>query len=284
MLCHPGSNQPYQPTLRHWVSCFMRYDMPPALDAELSRYNPNADEDRDYLIRQHCLARPHGEENFRHRRRLVEVLQKALADPDHDFQQVWEDDEDDYEDSQWPSAWPARIENSRDFFQRLLNAAQELWRDDLIRASLPSLAHCRALPERDLGTYDWLFAVDNPEAWKAVFGMAASPYDLATRGPVFQGEQLSLHLAGALTRLTSRPSTWPDSQAPTHCAVDLTVQGISDLAVSGTRFDGRARTRITAVPDGYFLQLKIGFDGLIECVALSVSISNVQGSREETQP
>lgn len=284
MLCHPGSNLPYQPTLRYWVSCFMGYHMPPALDAELSRYNPNIAADRDYLIRRYCLARSHGEENFRHRRLLVDVLQAALADPDYDFQPVWEEDEDDYEDSQWPTAWPAEIENSRDFFQRLLNAAQELWRDDLRRASLPSLAHCRALPERDLGTYDWLLAVDNPEAWKAVFGMATSPYDLATQGPVFQGEQLSLHLAGALTRQAFLPATWPDSQALTHCALELTVQGISELAVSGTRFDGRARPRLTAVPGGYFLQLKIGFDCLIECMALSVSIRNIQGSREESTP
>ncbi|WP_458736821.1 hypothetical protein [Pseudomonas chlororaphis] len=282
MLRHPLLNQPYQPDLRAWIGCFIGYDMPPALDAELSRYDPNDPDDREHLIRHYCLARFNAQENFRHRQRLVEVLQAALDDPDFDFEEVWEPVEDDYDYDQWPAGWPAQIDDSRDFFQRLLLAARQLWHDDLVRARLPSLAECRATPARDRGPRDWLFSVDNPEAWKAVFDVAATPYDLHTSGPQFQGEQLSLQLAGSLPR-QSLPSIWPASQALTHCRLDLKIQGISELHVSGTRFDGRMRTQLTRLQPGYYLRLDIGFDCVIECVAQSVSIANVQGSREEEQ-
>ncbi|WP_409284647.1 hypothetical protein [Pseudomonas protegens] len=284
MLRHPLHNQPFEPEIRDWVSWFMGYDMPPELDAELNRYNPNDPEDREYLIRHYGLMRPNARENFRHRQRLVEVLEAALDDPNYDFDQLWEPVEDDesYEYDQWPSHWPAVIDNGRDFFQRLLIAARERWHEDLIRARLPALQECRAIAPRDRGTRDWLFNIDNSQAWRAVFNEAATPYDFNTPGPVFQGEQLSLQLAGDLGRL-SVPCTWPASQAPTHCRLLLKVQGISELAVSGTRFDGRMRTQLTRLNPGYHLRLEIGFDCVIECVALSVSIADVEGIRDEKQ-
>jgi len=115
MLCHPLCNQPFEPELRDWVSCFMGYDMPPERDAELSRYNPNDPEDREYLIRHHALRRDYPQQNFRHRHRLVQVLKAALDDPNYDFEPVWEPIEDDDEYDQWPSRWPAVIDDSRDF-------------------------------------------------------------------------------------------------------------------------------------------------------------------------
>lgn len=282
MLHHPLLNQPYQPDLRCWIGCFIGYDMPPALDAELSRYDPNDLNDREYLIRHYCLARRNARENFRHRQRLVDVLQAALDDPDFDFEDVWEPIEDDYQDDQWPAGWPAFIDDSRGFFQQLLLAARERWHDDLLRAQLPSLAQCRAIPVRDRGSCDWLFSIDNCEAWKAVFGLAATPHDLETPGPQFQDEQLSVRLAGELPR-QALPSTWPVSQALTHCNFELHVRGISELALSGTRFDGHMRTQLTRFNPGYYLRLEIGFDCVIECVALSVSITDVPGSRAENQ-
>lgn len=282
MLRHPLFNQPYQPELRSCIAWFIGYDMPPELDAELSRYNPNDPEDREYLIRQYGLKRFYNQENFRHRQRLVEVLETALADPDYDFEQIWEPVEDDYEFDQWPSSWPAVLDNSRDFFQRMLNAARELWHEDLTRASLPSLAECRAIPTRDRGSSDWLFSIDNTEAWRAVFDIMATPYDLDTLGAQFQHEQLSLNLSGVLPR-QSVPASWPVSQAPTHCSFVLNVQGISELAVSGCRFDGRMRTQLTRLNPGYHLRLEIGFDCVIECVALYVSIADVKGTRDEKQ-
>ncbi|WP_223815551.1 transglycosylase SLT domain-containing protein, partial [Pseudomonas chlororaphis] len=48
-------------------------------------------------------------------------------DPDFDFEEVWEPVEDDYDYDQWPTGWPAQIDDSRDFFQRLLLAARQLW-------------------------------------------------------------------------------------------------------------------------------------------------------------
>ncbi|WP_210713145.1 MULTISPECIES: hypothetical protein [Pseudomonas] len=282
MLRHPLHNQPFEPQIRDWVTWFMGYDMPPALDAELNRYNPNDPDDREYLVRHYGLMRHGSRENFRHRQRLVEVLQAALDDPDYDFEQIWEPIEDDYEYDQWPSNWPGVIDNSRDLFQRLLNAARERWQEDLVRAQLPSLAECRAIPHRERFGKDWLFGIDNPEAWRAEFDVTATPYDLETSGPQFQGEQLSLHLSGELPRL-SVPASWPVIEAATHCSFVLKVQGISELAVSGTRFDGRMRTQLTRLDPGYHLRLEIGFDCVIECVALSVSIADVKGTPDEKQ-
>ncbi|MGC5703879.1 hypothetical protein J4P02_27135 [Pseudomonas sp. NFXW11] len=282
MLLHPLHHQPFEPELRYWISCFTNYNMPPALDAELSRFNPNAPADREQLIRRYCLPHFNSRENFRHRQRLVEVLQAALDKPDFDFEEVWEPLEDDYDDQQWPSGWPASIDNSRDFFQRLLLAARELWHADLTRAQLPSLAECRAIPARERGSHDWLFSIDNSDTWRALFDMTATPYDMTTPGPQFQGEQLSLHLSGELQRL-SVPATWPVTQAPSHCSFTLNVRGISELAVSGSRFDGRMRTQLTRLNPGYHLRLEIGFDCVIECVALSVSIADLKGIRDEKQ-
>ncbi|WP_025128580.1 hypothetical protein [Pseudomonas sp. PH1b] len=282
MLRHPSHTPPFEPGLRNWVDWFMSDDLSPALDAELSRYNPDDPQDREYLIRQYGLTRRGPRENFRYRQRMVDVLQAALDDPDYDFEQVWEPLEDDYDYEQWPAGWPAVLNDSRDFFQRMLSAARELWHADLTRAQLPSLAECRAIAPRALGSHDWLFNIDNTEAWKAVFDLAATPYDLDTLGPHFQGEQLHLHLSGALPR-QPLPALWPTSQALTHCRFTLNIGGISELAVGGTRFDGRMRTQLTRLSPGYYLRLEIGFDCVIECVALSVSIADVQGTREDAR-
>lgn len=276
MLRHPLLDQPYQPTLQAWIACFTGYRMPEALDAELSRYDPNDPDDREQLIRRFCLAREDLRENFRHRQQRVLALQAAVADTHYDFDKVWEPPEDDYEDPQWPSRWPERVIDSRDFFQRLLRAARELWHDDLVRADLPSLKQCQEIAERDHGSRDWLFSVDNPEAWKALFGLAATPYELDTPGPQLHGERLHLALSGELPRQLL-PASWNSPQGPGHCRFVLDIQGISELAMSGTRFDGPMRTQLTRLNPGYYVRLKIGFDCVIECVALSVSIADVEG-------
>lgn len=282
MLRHPLLDQPYQPTLQSWIACFTGYRMPEALDAELSRYDPNDPDDREHLILRYCLARDDVRENFRHRQQRVLALQAAVADAHYDFGQVWEPPEDDYEDPQWPSGWPERVIDSRDFFQRLLRAARELWHDDLARAQLPSLKQCQEIAERDRGSRDWLFSVDNPEAWKAQFGLAATPYELETPGPQFHGERLHLALSGELPRQLL-PASWNSSPGPSHCRLVLEILGISELAMSGTRFDGPMRTQLTRLNPGYYVRLEIGFDSVIECVALSVSIAQVEGAQDEKQ-
>ncbi|WP_430447537.1 MAG: hypothetical protein ACQZ2J_10410 [Pseudomonas piscis] len=282
MLRHPLLDQPYQPTLQSWIACFTGYRMPEALDAELSRYDPNDPDDREQLIRRYCLARDDVRENFRHRQQRVLALQAAVADAHYDFGQAWEPPEDDYEDPQWPSGWPGRVIDSRDFFQRLLRAARELWHDDLARAQLPSLKQCQEIAERDRGSRDWLFSVDNPEAWKAQFGLAATPYELETPGPQFYGERLHLALSGELPRQLL-PASWNSSPGPSHCRLVLEILGISELAMSGTRFDGPMRTQLTRLNPGYYVRLEIGFDSVIECVALSVSIAQVKGTQDEKQ-
>jgi hypothetical protein len=83
-----------------------------------------------------------------------------------------------------------------------------------------------------------------------------------------------------LSRLLSLQSNCPSSNALTYCELDLSVEAISEIEVSGSRFDGLLRTYLTRLKVGYFLRMEIGFDCVTECVALYVRISNVKGSRK----
>ncbi|WP_415758401.1 hypothetical protein [Pseudomonas sp. LT1P18] len=279
MLLDPYLNQPYLPKLSYWVGSFSVYDREEALGEELNKYDPNDPMDRDLLIRRYCLRVP-PRETFRHRRAEYDLLEQALADPDFDFASVWEDDEDEeyfYDYWSWPSDWP-EIADPRGLFQAIRDIAEEVWQEDLRRSKLPTLQSCREIPERDLGTHDWLFRVDNPQNWKEVFNLAVTPNDLTTQGPVFHKEGFTISIEGPLNRLIFRPPHWPPSTAFSYCNLDATVSGISEVEVRGSQFAGPLRGVLTRLRDGYYLRLEIGFDCVIECVALHIRISNVIGS------
>lgn len=279
MLLDPYLKQPYLPRLSYWVGCFSVYDREETLGEELNKYDPNDPVDRDLLIRRYCLkSRPR--ETFHHRRAKFDVLEQALADPTFDFASIWEEDEDQedfYDFWSWPSNWPEIID-PRGLFQAIKETAKEVWHEDLQRSNLPSLQSCREIPERDLGTYDWLFSVDNPQEWKNVFNLAVTPSDLTTLGPVFEKEDFTLSIEGPMNSLILRPSHWPPSTAFTYCELDVLVSGISELEVRGSQFGGPLRGTLTRLNAGYFLRMEIGFDCVIECVALHVRIANVIGS------
>lgn len=278
MLRCPYGSQPFKPTLRLLVSCFFQETH----ETLLSAYNPNDPVELERLLRQHCLM-PEPRETFRHRQARFEFLEQALADPDTDFDDVWDIDEekdgfDIYEYPSWPKGWGS-INDSRGLFELYLATARDVWRDDLVRANLPSLVTCREIPARDRGGSDWLFSVDNPQGWKEVFGHASTPEDLYTQGPVFDEGGLKLHLEGPLNLLRSLPSSWPTTDPLTDCEFDVSVEGISEMEMRGTGFGGRVKTRLTPLKPGYHLRLEIGFDCVIECVAQHVSLCAVQGSR-----
>jgi hypothetical protein len=276
MLLDRYVNQPYQPRLSYFIGGFDVCHREETLSDELSKYDPNDPVDRDLLIRRYCLELTPGE-NFRHRRAQFDLLESALADPQFDFASIWEDDEDEFYTWSWPYEWP-EITDPRDLFQAILDIAREVWFEDLQRSNLPTLQSCRAIPERDLGSYDWLFSVDNSSAWKEVFNLAVTPSDLKTRGPICLSEGLKLSAESYLNSLMFRPSHWPPSTAFSYCELDLSVTGIGEMEIRGSKFDGPFRVSLTRLKDGCYLRMNIGFDCVIECVALHVNISNVVGS------
>lgn len=268
--------QPYQPSLAYFIGCFDVCHRSEAMNEELGKYDPNDPVDRGLFIRRYCLE-SYPDENFRHRRAQFDLLEEALADPNFDFASIWEEDEDDFYSWEWPSDWP-EIDDPRGLFQAIRDTAKEVWHVDLQRSSLPSLQSCREIPERDLGSSDWLFRVDNSQAWKDIFNLAVTPSDLKTRGPVRLGEHLVFSAEGFLNSLIFRPSHWPPSAAFTFCELDVSVTGISEIEVRGSKFDGPISASLTPLKTGYYLRMRIGFDCVIECVALHITISNVIGS------
>lgn len=281
MLLDRYLNQPYQPRLSYFIGSFDVCHSEETFSDELSRYNPNDPVDRDLLIRRYCLDLTPGE-NFRHRRAQFDLLESALTDPTFDFASLWEDDEDDFYTWVWPYEWP-EIDDPRGLFQTIRDIAKEVWREDLQRSSLPSLQSCRDIPERDLGSRDWLFSVDNSEAWKEVFNLAVTPSDLKTSGPICLSDGLTLRAEGQLNQLMFRPLHWPPSNAFTYCELDLSVPGISEIDIRGSQFSGPVRASLTRLKDGCYLRIEIGFDCVIECVALHARISNVLGSHRTRQ-
>jgi hypothetical protein len=276
MLLDPYLKKPYVPRLSYLVGFFEVYDREETLGEELCKYDPNNPTDRDLLIRRYCLKR-NSWENFRHRQAQFDLLEEALTDPDFDFASIWEDEEDENELWTWPCNWP-EIADPRALFQAIRDVATELWHEDLQRSSLPTLRMCREIPKRDLGSRDWLFSVDNAEAWKSVFKMAATPTGLMTKGPICLGDGLTVSAEGYFDSLTFRPPHWPPSDAFSYCEFDVSITGISDMEISGHRYDGPLRTTVTRLENGCYVRMEIGFDCLIECVALHVNISNVIGS------
>lgn len=279
MLLDPYLNELYAPKLSYLVGCFSVYDREETLGEELNKYDPNDPVDRDLLIRRYCLQLL-PRETFRHRRAEYDLLEQALADPEFDFSSVWEDDEDEenfYDCWSWPSDW-LEIADPRGLFQTIRDIAEEVWHEDLLRSNLPSLQHCREIPERDLGSRDWLFSVDNSGDWKEVFNLAVTPSDLKTKGPVCLGEGLTLSVEGHLNSLICRPSHWPPCTAFNYCELDVSITGISEMTVCGSQFDGPISASLTRLPSGCYLRMEIGSDCVIECVALHVRISNVIGS------
>lgn len=72
--------------------------------------------------------------NCRHKLVLVEYLANKLNDNSYDFQYLFNIDED--EAASWPRGEWYELENPRDFLQHVYTLALEVWREDLLKASL----------------------------------------------------------------------------------------------------------------------------------------------------
>lgn len=132
MLRDPFVNEQFVPDLMWFIGGFNVYDREESLGMELEGYDPNDKNDRAELIRKFgldldCLS-------YRHKFVLLELLAEKLTDKTFDFQSLFEIDA--REASSWPRGEWYELENPRDFLQDVYMLAQEVWKEDLLKASL----------------------------------------------------------------------------------------------------------------------------------------------------
>lgn len=133
MLFHPSSEHiPFDASLRYFVGIFDIYDREESKGEELHAYNPNNQKDREALILRYCLD-PYNEFSHRHKYKLMENLSFALNTENFDFSSFFEDDPDEYSTMAWDET---EIADPRGFFADIYRLANEVWKEDLQKASL----------------------------------------------------------------------------------------------------------------------------------------------------
>lgn len=133
MLFHPSSEHiPFDASLRYFVGIFDIYDREETKGEELHAYNPNNQKDRETLILRYCLD-PYNEFSHRHKYKLMENLSSALNTENFNFSSFFEDDPDEYSTMAWDET---EIADPRGFFADIYRLANEVWKDDLQKASL----------------------------------------------------------------------------------------------------------------------------------------------------
>ncbi|MCF5517564.1 hypothetical protein [Pseudomonas sp. PA-3-6E] len=133
MLFHPSSEHiPFDASLRYFVGIFDIYDREESKGEELHAYNPNNQKDREAFILRYCLD-PYNEFSHRHKYKLMENLSFALNTENFDFSSFFEDDPDEYSTMAWDET---EIADPRGFFADIYRLANEVWKDDLQKASL----------------------------------------------------------------------------------------------------------------------------------------------------
>lgn len=132
MLLDPFLNEEFRPDLMWFIGVFGVYDREETLGAELEVYDPNDSGDRAELIKKYSLNLDYL--SYRHKFVLVESLADRLNDESYDFQNLFDIDEE--EAASWPRGEWYELENPREFLQHVYTLAQEVWKDDLLKASL----------------------------------------------------------------------------------------------------------------------------------------------------
>lgn len=132
MLRDPFLDEKFEPDLMWFIGVFDVYDREETYGAELVVYDPNDSDDRAELIRGYCLDLDYL--SYRHKFVLVEYLANKLNDENYDFQRLFDIDEN--EAASWPRGEWYELENPREFLQDVYVLAQEVWKDDLHKASL----------------------------------------------------------------------------------------------------------------------------------------------------
>jgi len=132
MLKDPFVNEKFEPDLMWFIGVFNIYDQEETFGVELEKYDPNKKSDREVLIKKHSLKLDYL--SHRHKFVLVKYLAHTLSDKNFDFDSVFEIGED--EASSWPRGEWYELENSRVFFEEVYSFAQDVWKNELYKASL----------------------------------------------------------------------------------------------------------------------------------------------------
>ncbi|WP_256732909.1 hypothetical protein [Pseudomonas sp. P7548] len=133
LLYHPLSKHiHFDASLKYFVGIFDIYDREDTKGKALARFNPNERKDREALILEYCLD-PFNKLSYRHRYKLIETLTYALNTEDYNFHTYFEDDPDEYSNMAWDET---EIADPREFFADIYRLANEVWKDDLQKASL----------------------------------------------------------------------------------------------------------------------------------------------------
>ena len=132
MLKCPFMNTPYTPNISHILGALSIYDLEDTVGKELWKYDPNNEKDREIIIISFVL-KDLMYLSYRHRFVLMAALRDVLDKPDFDFSKEFESDYDEYITMAWDET---EIDDPRGFFADIYRLANEVWKDDLQKASL----------------------------------------------------------------------------------------------------------------------------------------------------
>ncbi|AHC34759.1 MAG: hypothetical protein COB06_023915 [Pseudomonas sp.] len=132
MLKCPFMNTPYAPNISHILGALSIYDLENTVEKELRQYNPNNEKDREIIIISYIL-KDLMYLSYRHRFVLMSALRSVLDKPDFDFAREFESDYDEHITMAWDET---EIADPRGFFADIYRLANEVWKDDLQKASL----------------------------------------------------------------------------------------------------------------------------------------------------
>ncbi|MFL1386325.1 hypothetical protein ACI77F_01465 [Pseudomonas tritici] len=125
-------NTPYTPNISHILGALSIYDLEETVGKELWKHDPNKMKDREKIIISFIL-KDLMYFSYRHRFILISTLRDALDNPDFDFSKEFKSDYDEYITMAWNET---EIADPRGFFADIYRLANEVWRDDLQKASL----------------------------------------------------------------------------------------------------------------------------------------------------
>jgi len=125
-------NTPYSPNISHILGALSIYDLEETAEKELRKHDPNNQKDREEIIVSFIL-KDLMYLSYRHRFVLMSALRDALDNHDFDFSKEFKSDYDEYITMAWDET---EIADPRGFFADIYRLANEVWRDDLQKASL----------------------------------------------------------------------------------------------------------------------------------------------------
>lgn len=132
MLKSPFMNIPYILSISQILGALSIYDLEDTVGEALWKYDPNNEKDRESIIILFVL-KDLMYLSYRHRFLLISALKDALDSPDFDFAKEFESDYDEYITMAWNET---EIADPRSFFSDIYRLANEIWKDDLQKASL----------------------------------------------------------------------------------------------------------------------------------------------------